>query len=106
MFHVIMSSCGLPHSTLPEYTLPAVRARYNFKFRLPAYFSLVVRSLSVLEGIALKRDPNYKVCRAPLMPFLHTCILCDVAGTSLCALALSSDPLHTQSAQRSPFSLN
>ncbi|KAJ7551047.1 hypothetical protein O6H91_07G131600 [Diphasiastrum complanatum] len=34
---------------------------YKFKFRLPAYFSLVVRSLTVLEGVALSKDPNYKV---------------------------------------------
>ncbi|XP_024396488.1 uncharacterized aarF domain-containing protein kinase At1g71810, chloroplastic isoform X3 [Physcomitrium patens] len=34
---------------------------YKFKFRIPPYFSLVIRSLTVLEGIALSSDPNYKV---------------------------------------------
>ncbi|KAG9150071.1 hypothetical protein Leryth_021557 [Lithospermum erythrorhizon] len=34
---------------------------YKFKFRIPSYFSLVIRSLAVLEGIALNFDPNYKV---------------------------------------------
>ncbi|KAJ4844470.1 hypothetical protein Tsubulata_006058 [Turnera subulata] len=34
---------------------------YKFKFRIPSYFSLVVRSLAVLEGIAISFDPNYKV---------------------------------------------
>ncbi|XVF63217.1 hypothetical protein PTKIN_Ptkin09bG0070000 [Pterospermum kingtungense] len=34
---------------------------YKFKFRIPSYFSLVIRSLAVLEGIALSSDPNYKV---------------------------------------------
>jgi hypothetical protein len=29
--------------------------------RLPPYYTLLVRSLSVLEGIALASDPNYKV---------------------------------------------
>ncbi|KAF3786850.1 putative aarF domain-containing protein kinase [Nymphaea thermarum] len=34
---------------------------YKFKFQIPSYFSLVIRSLAVLEGIALSFDPNYKV---------------------------------------------
>ncbi|KAJ0025068.1 hypothetical protein Pint_07832 [Pistacia integerrima] len=35
--------------------------RYKFKFQIPSYFSLVIRSLAVLEGIAISFDPNYKV---------------------------------------------
>jgi hypothetical protein len=31
------------------------------RFRIPPYYTLLVRSLSVLEGIALASDPNYKV---------------------------------------------
>ncbi|PIN25287.1 putative unusual protein kinase [Handroanthus impetiginosus] len=34
---------------------------YKFKFRIPSYFSLVIRSLAVLEGIAINFNPNYKV---------------------------------------------
>ncbi|KAG6408509.1 hypothetical protein SASPL_131522 [Salvia splendens] len=34
---------------------------YKYKFRIPSYFSLVIRSLAVLEGIAISSDPNYKV---------------------------------------------
>ncbi|CAI9116418.1 OLC1v1017558C1 [Oldenlandia corymbosa var. corymbosa] len=34
---------------------------YKFKFQIPSYFSLVIRSLAVLEGIAVSLDPNYKV---------------------------------------------
>ncbi|CAL0333366.1 unnamed protein product [Lupinus luteus] len=34
---------------------------YKFKFRIPSYFSLVVRSLAVLEGIAISFNPEYKV---------------------------------------------
>eukprot|EP00198_Chlamydomonas_reinhardtii_P004341 XP_001693677.1 predicted protein [Chlamydomonas reinhardtii] len=31
-----------------------------YNFRIPPYYTLLVRSLSVLEGIALAADPNYK----------------------------------------------
>ncbi|KAF4363021.1 hypothetical protein G4B88_031555 [Cannabis sativa] len=34
---------------------------YKFKFRIPSYFSLVIRSLAVLEGIAISSNPDYKV---------------------------------------------
>ncbi|KAL3504612.1 hypothetical protein ACH5RR_034453 [Cinchona calisaya] len=34
---------------------------YKFKFQIPSYFSLVIRSLAVLEGIAISFDRNYKV---------------------------------------------
>ncbi|KAF7820360.1 putative aarF domain-containing protein kinase [Senna tora] len=34
---------------------------YKFKFRIPSYFSLVIRSLAVLEGIAVSFNPEYKV---------------------------------------------
>jgi aarF domain-containing kinase len=37
------------------------RTMYRFSFRIPPYYTLLVRSLSVLEGIALASDPNYKV---------------------------------------------
>jgi predicted unusual protein kinase regulating ubiquinone biosynthesis (AarF/ABC1/UbiB family) len=36
---------------------------YRFSFRIPPYYTLLVRSLSVLEGIALASDPNYKARR-------------------------------------------
>ncbi|KAF5197682.1 Abc-1 domain protein [Thalictrum thalictroides] len=34
---------------------------YKFKFQIPSYFSLVIRSLAVLEGIAISLNPDYKV---------------------------------------------
>ena len=40
------------------------RTMYQFKFAIPSYFTLLVRSLTVLEGIALASDPNYKVLNA------------------------------------------
>lgn len=40
------------------------RTMYDFNFEIPSYFTLLVRSLSVLEGIALSSDPNYKVLGA------------------------------------------
>lgn len=41
---------------------------YSFKFQIPAYYTLLVRSLSVLEGIALASDTDYKVSLCTCLP--------------------------------------
>jgi hypothetical protein len=40
------------------------KTMYKYKFRIPPYYTLLVRSLTILEGIALASDPNYKVLGA------------------------------------------
>ena len=37
------------------------RTMYKYKFKIPSYFTLLVRSFAILEGIALAADPKYKV---------------------------------------------
>ena len=34
---------------------------YDYPFRVPAFFALIIRSLVTLEGIAINVDPNFKV---------------------------------------------
>jgi len=48
--------------------LAAVLARLalRYRFRLPPYLTLVARSLTTLEGLALQVDPSFKVLRAAL----------------------------------------
>ncbi|KAH0433327.1 hypothetical protein IEQ34_027054 [Dendrobium chrysotoxum] len=49
---------------------------YKFKFRIPSYFFLVIRSLAVLEGIAIGFDPNYKVLSSSY-PWIARKVLTD-----------------------------
>jgi len=37
---------------------------FRFPFRIPAYYSLIIRSLTILEGIALASNPNFKIVDA------------------------------------------
>ncbi|GJM88277.1 hypothetical protein PR202_ga04318 [Eleusine coracana subsp. coracana] len=37
---------------------------YQYPFNVPAYYALILRSLTVLEGLALYADPNFKVLAA------------------------------------------
>ncbi|XP_059069041.1 uncharacterized aarF domain-containing protein kinase At1g71810, chloroplastic isoform X2 [Cryptomeria japonica] len=52
------------------------RTMYKYKFQIPSYFSLVIRSLAVLEGVALSSDPNYKVLSTSY-PWIARKILTD-----------------------------
>jgi aarF domain-containing kinase len=49
---------------------------YRFPFQVPAYYALIARSLTVLEGIAMRSDPKYKVCFfQPFFEFSYQCFI-------------------------------
>ncbi|KAL8126921.1 protein ACTIVITY OF BC1 COMPLEX KINASE 3, chloroplastic-like [Apium graveolens] len=49
---------------------------YQFPFTVPAYYALILRSLTVLEGLALYADPNFKVLAASY-PYFAKRLLTD-----------------------------
>lgn len=55
---------GVNNLSFEDLSANLGRTMYQFKFQIPGYYTLLVRSLSVLEGIALASDPNYKVLGA------------------------------------------
>ncbi|KAL6760462.1 ABC1 family-domain-containing protein [Haematococcus lacustris] len=50
----------------------------KFPFQVPAYYALILRSLTVLEGLALQADPNYKLL-AKAYPYMARRLLTDPA---------------------------
>ncbi|RLM75218.1 putative aarF domain-containing protein kinase [Panicum miliaceum] len=52
---------GVQNISFGDFSGNLGRTMYKFKFQIPSYFSLVIRSLAVLEGIAISFNPNYKV---------------------------------------------
>jgi aarF domain-containing kinase len=69
---------SLQSSSLSFSTLAGVLFRVAFKYRflLPSYFPLVVRSVSSLEGVALSIDPGFKLVSAG-MPVVLNQLLSD-----------------------------
>ncbi|KAF6253698.1 ABC1 family-domain-containing protein [Scenedesmus sp. NREL 46B-D3] len=55
---------GVSNISFSSLSAELGRTMYRYSFRIPPYYTLLVRSLSVLEGIALASDPNYKVLGA------------------------------------------
>ncbi|GAB4211077.1 MAG: AarF/ABC1/UbiB kinase family protein [Synechococcales cyanobacterium] len=51
---------------------------YDYPFRVPAYYALIIRSLLTLEGIAIGIDPHFKVL-AVAYPYVASRILSDPA---------------------------
>eukprot|EP01018_Ginkgo_biloba_P031849 Gb_35844 [translate_table: standard] len=49
---------------------------YEYPFDVPAYYALILRSLTVLEGLALYTDPNFKVLAASY-PYFAKRLLTD-----------------------------
>jgi predicted unusual protein kinase regulating ubiquinone biosynthesis (AarF/ABC1/UbiB family) len=53
---------------------------YEFPFRVPAYYALIIRSMVTLEGIAIGIDPNFKVL-SKAYPYIAKRLLTDlIAG--------------------------
>ena len=51
---------------------------YEYPFRVPAYYALIIRSLVTLEGIAINVDPNFKVL-SKAYPYISKRLLSDPA---------------------------
>lgn len=51
---------------------------YEYPFRVPAYYALIIRSLVTLEGIAIGIDPNFKVLSSAY-PYVAKRLLTDPA---------------------------
>ncbi|MBO3457586.1 AarF/ABC1/UbiB kinase family protein [Aetokthonos hydrillicola CCALA 1050] len=51
---------------------------YEYPFRVPPYYALIIRSLVTLEGIAIYIDPNFKVL-SEAYPYVSKRLLTDTA---------------------------
>ena len=59
-----------------EMTDQLSQVMYDYPFRVPPYYALIIRSLVTLEGIAFSVDPNFKVL-AVAYPYVANRLLMD-----------------------------
>lgn len=57
----------------------------RFPFQVPSYFALILRAFSVIEGIALRADPQYSIV-AETFPYLARRLLTDNSPRTRAAL--------------------
>ena len=63
VFQSVMTD-GMNNLSFGDFSTKLGTTMYQYKFQIPPYYTLLVRSLTVLEGIALASDPSYKVLGA------------------------------------------
>ena len=63
VFQTVMAR-GMGNLSFGDFSEKLGTTMYKYKFQIPPYYTLLVRSLTVLEGIALASDPSYKVLGA------------------------------------------
>lgn len=66
--------------TFKKLTTVLVKLALKYKFKLPPYYTLVVRSLATLEGIALQADPDFKILKVAFPVVLERLIFDNRRG--------------------------
>ena len=61
VFDVALAGGGAKSINFQELAADLAEITYKFPFRIPPYFALVIRAISVLEGIALVGNPNFAI---------------------------------------------
>lgn len=61
VFDVALAGGGAKSINFQELAADLAEITFQFPFRIPPYFALVIRAISVLEGIALVGNPNFAI---------------------------------------------
>eukprot|EP00276_Gloeochaete_wittrockiana_P020163 CAMPEP_0184337648 /NCGR_PEP_ID=MMETSP1089-20130417/6059_1 /TAXON_ID=38269 ORGANISM="Gloeochaete wittrockiana, Strain SAG46.84" /NCGR_SAMPLE_ID=MMETSP1089 /ASSEMBLY_ACC=CAM_ASM_000445 /LENGTH=662 /DNA_ID=CAMNT_0026663545 /DNA_START=293 /DNA_END=2281 /DNA_ORIENTATION=- len=61
LFETALGGGGVANINFQELSGELAEITFKFPFRIPPYFALILRALSVLEGIALVGDPQFKL---------------------------------------------
>ena len=70
MFDVALAGGGAKSINFQELAADLAEITFEFPFRIPPYFALVIRAISVLEGIALVGQPDFAIIGKPV-PLLY-----------------------------------
>merc|ERR1711937_802261 len=61
VFDVALAGGGAKSINFQELAADLAQITFEYPFRIPPYFALVIRAISVLEGIALVGNPNFAI---------------------------------------------
>ena len=76
VFDVALAGGGAKSINFQELAADLAVITYEFPFRIPPYFALVIRAISVLEGIALVGNPEFAIIDEAYPP-LHCSTIND-----------------------------
>ena len=61
VFDVALAGGGAKSINFQELAADLAQITFDYPFRIPPYFALVIRAISVLEGIALVGNPEFAI---------------------------------------------
>merc|ERR1711920_338050 len=61
VFDVALAGGGAKSINFQELAADLAQITYEYPFKIPPYFALVIRAISVLEGIALVGNPDFAI---------------------------------------------
>eukprot|EP00560_Eucampia_antarctica_P008748 CAMPEP_0197826354 /NCGR_PEP_ID=MMETSP1437-20131217/3325_1 /TAXON_ID=49252 ORGANISM="Eucampia antarctica, Strain CCMP1452" /NCGR_SAMPLE_ID=MMETSP1437 /ASSEMBLY_ACC=CAM_ASM_001096 /LENGTH=810 /DNA_ID=CAMNT_0043426761 /DNA_START=196 /DNA_END=2628 /DNA_ORIENTATION=+ len=61
VFDVALAGGGAKSINFQELAAELAQITYDYPFSIPPYFALIIRAISVLEGIALVGNPNFAI---------------------------------------------
>lgn len=61
VFDVALAGGGAKSINFQELASDLAQITFEYPFRIPPYFALIIRAISVLEGIALVGNPNFAI---------------------------------------------
>lgn len=76
VFERALAGGGAKNINFNELAADLAEITYNYPFRIPPYFALIIRAIGVLEGIALVADPEFAIIDQSY-PFLSKLLLTD-----------------------------
>jgi len=76
VFDAALAGGGAKSINFQELAADLAEITFQFPFRIPPYFALIIRAISVLEGIALKGNPQFAIVDEAY-PYISNRLLTD-----------------------------
>ena len=105
VFDQALEGGGAKNINFQELAADLAQITFDYPFRIPPYFALIIRAISVLEGIALTGDPDFALVDEAY-PYIAKRLLTDRSPRLQAALRyMVSPPFNSVRLQLPPVKL-
>jgi aarF domain-containing kinase len=82
VFDQALEGGGAKNINFQELAADLAQITFDYPFRIPPYFALIIRAIGVLEGIALVGDPEFAIVDEAYPYIAQVCTVCiDTVAT-------------------------
>jgi aarF domain-containing kinase len=77
VFDQALEGGGAKNINFQELASDLAQITFDYPFRIPPYFALIIRAIGVLEGIALVGNPDFAIVDEAYPYIAQVCIFCS-----------------------------